>query len=895
MAEINNLTYANELAENFITECQSKVVEIIDGMGKINKIVCPEDSDVYSETIVSDEEATLLEIATEAIEMTPSLNESAPECNIKPLESEDNPVPVHSPMSECGEGLIESTITSHLHLEPVSNRGTFEEESAVFSNQDIHSAFNPGDSTAVHVAKSNVGNTTIFEPTVPEDNVPLSNTITEGDDDLNMDITTTSNDAVPAVASETASFVNNDLQTISTNSAEESVTTSHQNCEEPLSDDTVMECELSVCPDIELTFNPGVSPESETSSPQDSEHPHNNTSVINSKTNGQQESEAATNSSAAEESETGSPEDRAYSLNTSLIISETNGQQESEMASNSGAAEESENVSPQDSDHSLNNTSVIDSETNGQRDTEEASNSDAAVESEAASLQSDNLSFNSSQSVIVSESTGQQDSEAAPNSGVSVLKPKTASSLNDEVANTSTVSRVESDSTSNQQSDLPPNCVVSVVDSEPAPKGSENALEQDTAEEDAIVSESNSEISISAPVPDCASNVSTPSHFANETTLHSDTDTVAAVCESDIILPEANAEINKHTPSPECTENFTVTTPREDLKPSGEIKEKIETTTAHSSDLLSEYQSDQPMSFKDIGSPECESSIISQDPKHGNNEIILDASPTEYSTESSSDTAETVQISDGPQTGSEANQLPSEAECEVHVLECDRGGQESKPDTNTPLICEVEVNQSQPALNISEQTIVNKENLKISDTYITDHEPGKSSPVTNAEGQTTCDDTPESVQQTVVQDTSEKGSLEESEREFQVNGEEAKTFQPTCLGDPGKVQLVDFALGHEESDDSEKAHSGSSGISHEETTEEFEDHQEQALWGGSQQENGSQDSQSTSPIPDSLSAGVKKPDINKNTHSKYNTVSYRKIRKGNTKQRIDEFESMMHA
>ncbi|KAM4023659.1 ermin [Anomaloglossus baeobatrachus] len=37
-----------------------------------------------------------------------------------------------------------------------------------------------------------------------------------------------------------------------------------------------------------------------------------------------------------------------------------------------------------------------------------------------------------------------------------------------------------------------------------------------------------------------------------------------------------------------------------------------------------------------------------------------------------------------------------------------------------------------------------------------------------------------------------------------------------------------------------------------------------------------------------------RPDISRHSYSKYDTVSYRKIRKGNTKQRIDEFESMVN-
>ncbi|XP_055494063.1 ermin-like [Leucoraja erinacea] len=41
------------------------------------------------------------------------------------------------------------------------------------------------------------------------------------------------------------------------------------------------------------------------------------------------------------------------------------------------------------------------------------------------------------------------------------------------------------------------------------------------------------------------------------------------------------------------------------------------------------------------------------------------------------------------------------------------------------------------------------------------------------------------------------------------------------------------------------------------------------------------------------SGSSRRPDIAKHSYSRYNTVSYRKIKKGITKQRIDEFESML--
>ncbi|XP_044522515.1 ermin [Gracilinanus agilis] len=63
--------------------------------------------------------------------------------------------------------------------------------------------------------------------------------------------------------------------------------------------------------------------------------------------------------------------------------------------------------------------------------------------------------------------------------------------------------------------------------------------------------------------------------------------------------------------------------------------------------------------------------------------------------------------------------------------------------------------------------------------------------------------------------------------------------------------------------------------------------------------NGSEDSPLSSPssqpmTPEELPALGKKNDISRHTYSRYNTISYRKIKKGNTKQRIDEFESMLH-
>ncbi|NXT41020.1 ERMIN protein, partial [Pelecanoides urinatrix] len=68
-----------------------------------------------------------------------------------------------------------------------------------------------------------------------------------------------------------------------------------------------------------------------------------------------------------------------------------------------------------------------------------------------------------------------------------------------------------------------------------------------------------------------------------------------------------------------------------------------------------------------------------------------------------------------------------------------------------------------------------------------------------------------------------------------------------------------------------------------------------------QQDSGKEASPPTSPgcnsqveKPEEQPSLGKKNDISRHSYSRYNTISYRRIRKGNTKQRIDEFESMMH-
>ncbi|XP_023648194.1 uncharacterized protein [Paramormyrops kingsleyae] len=71
--------------------------------------------------------------------------------------------------------------------------------------------------------------------------------------------------------------------------------------------------------------------------------------------------------------------------------------------------------------------------------------------------------------------------------------------------------------------------------------------------------------------------------------------------------------------------------------------------------------------------------------------------------------------------------------------------------------------------------------------------------------------------------------------------------------------------------------------------------QEQDVKEGDEEEEISERHQSSSELgEESPSAGGRKKSADHDLMSKYNTVSYRKIRKGNTRQKINEFESMMN-
>ncbi|NXH09866.1 ERMIN protein, partial [Bucco capensis] len=149
-----------------------------------------------------------------------------------------------------------------------------------------------------------------------------------------------------------------------------------------------------------------------------------------------------------------------------------------------------------------------------------------------------------------------------------------------------------------------------------------------------------------------------------------------------------------------------------------------------------------------------------------------------------------------------------------------------------------------------------------------------------------------------VQDTGTNG--QESEEGLSGEGTSAASKEPGMVANPSG-ELVETSI--------TSADGRGNAAEEEEEEEDTEEDDVQVIeikknsdTSCLQQPDGSKEA--SSPTSPSCNSQVEKPlelpslgkknDISRHSYSRYNTISYRRIRKGNTKQRIDEFESMMH-
>ncbi|XP_036395899.1 sarcalumenin-like [Megalops cyprinoides] len=150
-------------------------------------------------------------------------------------------------------------------------------------------------------------------------------------------------------------------------------------------------------------------------------------------------------------------------------------------------------------------------------------------------------------------------------------------------------------------------------------------------------------------------------------------------------------------------------------------------------------------------------------------------------------------------------------------------------------------------------------------------------------------------------------TMEGSEQEEMVTSPEQTAEEATSDVTPEPV-LTEEAGQTDEAGEPAGEGSGQEDLSESqneaEEEEENEEEKELSKMDGGQEENSPQgtlpslglspcsSSQSSTEVPHS---GSRKKPVGRNAPSKYNTVSYRTIRKGNTRQRIDEFEAMTHS